>query len=93
MLSRLGCGGKSIRGIAMGKFARASFLGLLVGLALTFGQRAGHAQEVRFALVIGNDGYKAAKLATPANDAGLVADALQSAGFKTTFSLTVRHSV
>ena len=68
----------------MGKFARASFLGLLVGLALTFGQRASHAQEVRFALVIGNDGYKAAKLATPANDAGLVADALQSAGFTVT---------
>src|SRR5215475_8513898 len=36
------------------------------------------------ALVLGNDEYKTAKLATPANDAGLVADALQSAGFTVT---------
>ena len=36
---------------------------------------------MRFALVIGNDEYRAAKLATPANDAGLVADALTAAGF------------
>src|SRR5271165_1959575 len=53
-------------------------------LALTLGQRAGHATEQRFALVIGNDEYKTAKLATPANDAGLVADALQAAGFTVT---------
>ena len=66
------------------KLVPALFLGLLVGLVLTLGQRASHAQEVRFALVIGNDEYKAAKLATPANDAGLVADALQSAGFTVT---------
>src|SRR6516162_4907548 len=50
-------------------------------LALTLGQHAGHAAEMRFALVIGNDEYKSAKLATPANDAGLVANALQAAGF------------
>jgi uncharacterized caspase-like protein len=55
-----------------------------VFLALTLGQRAGHADETRFALVIGNDEYKAAKLATPANDAGLVADALTAAGFTVT---------
>jgi uncharacterized caspase-like protein len=55
---------------------------LLLGLAL--GQRAGHAAEVRFALVIGNDEYKSAKLATPANDAGLVANALTAAGFMVT---------
>ena len=67
----------------MSNFARASWLSLAVILALTFGQRAGHA-ETRFALVIGNDEYQAARLATPANDAGLVADALQAAGFTVT---------
>jgi uncharacterized caspase-like protein len=55
---------------------------LLVGLAL--GPRAGHAAEMRFALVIGNDEYKSAKLATPANDAGLIANALTAAGFTVT---------
>ena len=34
--------------------------------------------------MIGNDEYKSAKLATPANDAGLVADALTAAGFTVT---------
>ena len=68
----------------MTKFARAAALWLLVILALAFGQQASQAAEQRFALVIGNDEYKAAKLATSANDAGLVADALQSAGFTVT---------
>jgi len=45
---------------------------------------ASQTAEQRFALVIGNDEYRAAKLATSANDAGLVADALQSAGFTVT---------
>ncbi len=62
----------------------ASVLCLIVVLASMFGQRAGYSAEMRFALVIGNDDYKAAKLATPANDAGLVADALQAAGFTVT---------
>lgn len=53
-------------------------------LALTPGQRAAQAAEMRFALVIGNDEYKSAKLATPANDAGLVAEALTAAGFTVT---------
>src|SRR6202140_3901050 len=68
----------------MTKFARAAALWLLVILASTLGQHASQAAEQRFALVIGNDEYKAAQLATPANDAGLVADALQSAGFTVT---------
>jgi uncharacterized caspase-like protein len=68
----------------MTKFARAAALWLLVILALTLSQHASQAAEQRFALVIGNDEYRAAKLATPANDAGLVADALQSAGFTVT---------
>ncbi len=68
----------------MTKFARAAALWLLVILALTLGQHASQAAEQRFALVIGNDEYRAGKLATSANDAGLVADALQSAGFTVT---------
>src|ERR1700693_4043376 len=38
-------------------------------------------QEKRIALVIGNAGYQAGALATPANDAGLIAQTLQAAGF------------
>ena len=68
----------------MRNFARKSILWLLVMLALALGQRTSHSAEMRFALVIGNDEYKTAKLATPANDAGLVADALQAAGFTVT---------
>jgi uncharacterized caspase-like protein len=68
----------------MTKLARAAALWLLVILALAAGQEASRAAEQRFALVIGNDEYRAAKLATSANDAGLVADALQSAGFTVT---------
>src|SRR3981189_3485501 len=37
--------------------------------------------EKRIALVIGNAGYQAAALNTPANDAGLIAQTLQAAGF------------
>src|SRR3954451_20850602 len=42
-----------------------------------------HAQqpEKRIALVIGNAAYQAGALATPANDAGLIAQTLQAAGF------------
>ncbi len=52
--------------------------------ALTLGLRPGLAAEQRFALVVGNSQYKTGTLATPANDAGLVADALQAAGFTVT---------
>jgi uncharacterized caspase-like protein len=68
----------------MGKLAHAFFLCVVVLAALASSQRAGHAQETRFALVIGNDQYKAATLATAGNDAGLVADALTAAGFTVT---------
>jgi uncharacterized caspase-like protein len=68
----------------MGYFKRTAILSLLVILVVALGQRAGYAQETRFALVIGNDEYKTGKLATPANDAGLIADALQTAGFTVT---------
>ncbi len=42
-----------------------------------------HAQQLekRIALVIGNAGYQAGTLATAANDAGLIAQTLQAAGF------------
>jgi uncharacterized caspase-like protein len=40
------------------------------------------AQEKRVALVIGNASYKAKPLATAANDAGLIAQTLQAAGFE-----------
>src|ERR1700720_3438351 len=65
------------------RWVKSSWLVALL-LALTLGQRAGHAAEMRFALVIGNDEYKSTKLATPANDAGLVANALTAAGFTVT---------
>src|SRR5437016_2657409 len=42
---------------------------------------AAQSQESRIALVIGNAAYQAGALATPANDAGLVAQTLQAAGF------------
>jgi uncharacterized caspase-like protein len=63
--------------------ACASWLAVAVLLALTVGLRAGLA-ETRFALVIGNSDYRAGALSTPANDAGLVADALTAAGFTVT---------
>lgn len=51
---------------------------------MMFGRHRSLAQEVRFALVIGNDQYRTATLATPANDAGLIADAPGAAGFAVT---------
>ena len=68
----------------MGNVARTLLSLLIVIVVLSLGQRAGHAAEVRFALVIGNDQYQAGTLATPANDAGLIADALGAAGFTVT---------
>src|SRR5579864_9114236 len=82
---------------AMGKFPRP-VVWLIAVLALALAPRAGDAAETRFALVIGNDEYKSAKLATPANDAGLVANALTAAGFTVTGArnldqATLRESV
>ena len=68
----------------MRRFLHASLLWLVACLALTLGPRASFAAEQRFALVVGNSQYKTGTLATPANDAGLVADALQAAGFTVT---------
>lgn len=71
-------------------FAR-TWLGLAVVLALTLGLRPGHAEE-RFALVVGNGDYRGVELATPANDAGLVADALTAAGFTVTGAANLDQS-
>ncbi len=64
---------------------RSGLSGLtIVMLMLTVLTTSSHAAEIRLALVIGNDEYKSGKLATPANDAGLVAEALTAAGFTVT---------
>ena len=68
----------------MSNFPRLAVWLVVLLVLTTLGQRTSSAAEVRFALVVGNDEYKDAKLATPANDAGLVADALQAAGFTVT---------
>jgi uncharacterized caspase-like protein len=68
----------------MARSKRALLFCLIAVAALLLGQRPGQAQEIRFALVIGNDHYRAGTLPTPANDAGLVADALTAAGFTVT---------
>ncbi|MFZ0425908.1 MAG: caspase domain-containing protein [Xanthobacteraceae bacterium] len=65
-------------------FARALLFCLIAAAALLLTQCPGQAQEVRFALVVGNDHYRTGTLPTPANDAGLVADALTAAGFTVT---------
>src|SRR5260221_10113765 len=52
----------------------------LIPLGLVTAPGAAHAEK-RIALVIGNAGYQAGALTTPANDAGLVAQTLQAAGF------------
>src|ERR1700757_1779309 len=52
----------------------------LIPLVLVFVPGAARAEK-RIALVVGNAGYQAAALTTPANDAGLIAQTLQAAGF------------
>ena len=67
------------------KFSRSAglTLALLAQVALaTFGGSAVQAaDEKRFALVIGNSEYPSGALPTAANDAGLIAQTLQAAGF------------
>ncbi|CAN7630961.1 caspase family protein [Mesorhizobium sp. LjNodule214] len=60
------------------------FLGFLVALtilAVCFATGALAQGEKRLAFVIGNAAYQSGELATPANDAGLIAQTLQAAGF------------
>ncbi|MGC1862445.1 MAG: caspase family protein, partial [Methylocystis sp.] len=57
---------------------------LLTGLFGWLGGEAAFAAEKRIALVIGEAAYKEHPLATAANDAGLIAQTLQAAGFDVT---------
>src|SRR5438105_5014854 len=54
---------------------------LLSALAGTLSSASAQQQEKRIALVVGNGAYAKAPLATAANDAGLIAQTLQAAGF------------
>ena len=54
---------------------------VLAGLAVAGPAEAQNSMEKRIALVIGNSAYKVGALPTPANDAGLIAQTLQAAGF------------
>src|SRR5882757_9518352 len=54
------------------------FLVLISGL---LGAASAQQQEKRIALVVGNGAYAKSPLATAANDAGLIAQTLQAAGF------------
>ena len=63
-----------------------SFLGLLLPILLfaaggSFDPAYAQQQEKRIALVVGNGAYAKTPLATTANDAGLIAQTLQAAGF------------
>jgi uncharacterized caspase-like protein len=60
---------------------KAVFYALVTILALTL---SAGAAERRIALVVGNANYQTGSLPTPANDAGLVAQTLQAAGFDVT---------
>jgi uncharacterized caspase-like protein len=70
---------------AMGKLMRDTItFAVLLLLVLFLGAAAPAApqpDEKRIALVVGNGDYQAGKLQTPANDAGLIAQTLQAAGF------------
>ena len=54
---------------------------VIFGSAATLNSAAAQQQEKRVALVIGNGAYAKGPLATTANDAGLIAQNLQAAGF------------
>lgn len=61
---------------------RISYTSILAAAALIFASAASAQQtEKRIALVIGNAAYQAEALPTAANDAGLIAQTLQAAGF------------
>jgi uncharacterized caspase-like protein len=68
------------------RLGRHTVLTIMLAVAVIVGlsPRVADAQdgtEKRLALVIGNAGYQSGELATPANDAGLIAQTLQAAGF------------
>src|SRR6202163_4256867 len=57
------------------------FLFLFSGLPGTLSPAAAQQQEKRIALIVGDGAYAKSPLATAANDAGLIAQTLQAAGF------------
>ena len=69
----------------MSRYPKRIFAAVFAVFVVAIGLTATEAQEAapnpRIALVIGNATYRDAALATPANDAGLVAQTLQAAGF------------
>src|SRR5262245_54431871 len=67
-------------GEVMSRIRKLLMLFALIPLVLVFVPGAAHAEK-RIALVIGNAGYQAGALNTPANDAGLIAQTLQASGF------------
>src|SRR5437660_7893266 len=68
------------RGATMCRFLQSVLLFVLLSLGVVATASAEPAEK-RIALVIGNGDYKAGALRTAANDAGLVAQTLQAAGF------------
>ncbi|MFS8051248.1 caspase family protein [Rhizobium sp. BR 317] len=73
----------SMMGSSLRKTIRAFFAMMLVlaGIAVASAAAAQGSPEKRIALVVGNAAYQAGALPTPANDAGLIAQTLQAAGF------------
>jgi uncharacterized caspase-like protein len=67
-------------GVLRKTFAALAVLAALV-TSPAFGQQG---DQARFAFVVGNDLYQEAPLPSAANDAGLIADTLKSAGFDVT---------
>jgi uncharacterized caspase-like protein len=65
----------------MGMVRRGLLILALVALVMAPATRAQQAEK-RIAFVIGDAAYQAAPLQTPANDAGLIAQTLQTAGFE-----------
>src|SRR5437763_4197937 len=62
-------------------FVFSLFLVLISGMPGLLGTASAQRQEKRIALLVGNGAYAKAPLATAANDAGLIAQTLQAAGF------------
>src|SRR5437763_5931822 len=62
-------------------FISALFLLVISGVPALLNSAQAQQQEKRIALVVGNGAYAKAPLATAANDAGLIAQTLQAAGF------------
>src|SRR4249920_44731 len=66
----------------MGATRTFSVIALCIALAFgLFAPASAQQQEKRIALVVGNGAYAQSPLATAANDAGLIAQTLQAAGF------------